>query len=719
MVIDQTFTDLYGWLIVASLVINLTLGGLIFLDSPRRMINRVFGLLCLMLTFWGAGFLGLLLVHSPSAADAWARLYTCSLMMIPPLFYHLILGSMGKEAVKNIAHGFSDTFERIKRIAYVFGLGGVLLIATGLLPQKIKRIPGLYFPETGTGLWGAMLVYGALAAAGAFLLFRQYARSEDKAQRSRLTSILMGAGAALMGCTLNFLSVNSDKLQTVWILPLGHFSTSFCLVLIAFAITTYQLSNVSELTRTSLAYFIMAGVLLFVFGTSLELARRYLAGIPHVETLSLLTSSVIMALLFHPLRYKIQNLADNVFFKSRFDQLTQLKEFDRKVLTVYNREDLTRSLMKNFTNMGFGSIGLLLKDPTRPVFQAKATSGFTVAKSELPELKEDSLLVQYLKEEKEGFMRDEIPRRILIDWERQTLSQEMEGYGAEACFPMFSVRRQALFGILTLGKSELAYASYKGRNLFWLRSVIDKASIMFENFYHAEFENALIPYVGREQAEEIRKNKDGFRESLAGQRMWVSVLMIDIRKFMPLSQEVTPTELVKILQEYRHAMTAIVHEHQGVVDKFIGDAIMAEFGVPILPALSNPDENAVRCALAMQEKMKELNKQGRFGSREIQTGVGIGSGNVVLGNVDSGDRVEYTAMGDAVNMSARLEDIAGNGEVVISDETFDRVKDLVDVKSIARPIYGKKHVVTVHQVLGLKVKFDSFPGALTRPAVNQ
>jgi class 3 adenylate cyclase len=719
MVIDQTFPDLYGWLIVASLVVNLTLGGLIFLDSPRRTINRVFGLLCLMLTFWGIGFLGLLLVNNLHAAEAWARLYTCSLMMIPPLFYHLILGSMGKETIKSIANGFSSVFERIKRIAYVFGLGAVFLIATGFLPQNVKRIPGLYFPQAGGGLWGAMLVYGALAAVGAFLLFRQYARAQDQAQRSRLTSILMGAGAALIGCTMNFLSVNSDKLQTAWILPLGHFSTSFCLVLIAFAITTYQLSNVSELTRTSLAYFIMAGVLLFVFGSSLELTRHYLAWVPHVETLALLTSSVIMALLFHPLRYKIQNLADNVFFKSRFDQLTHLKEFDRKVLTVYSREDLTRSLMKNLTEMGFGSIGLLLKDSGRPVFQAKASSGFTTATPALPELKEDSLLVQYLKEEKEGFVRDEIPRRILIDWERQSLSQDMDAYSAEACFPMFSVRRKALFGILTLGKSELAYASYKGRNLFWLNSVIDKASIMFENFSHAEFENALIPYVGREQAEEIRKNKDDFRDSLSGQRMWVSVLMIDIRRFMPLAQEVSPTELVKILQEYRHAMTAIVHEHQGVVDKFIGDAIMAEFGVPILPPLANPDENAVRCALAMQAKMKELNEQGRFGSREIQTGVGIGSGNVVLGNVDSGDRVEYTAMGDAVNMSARLEDIAGNGEVVISDETFDRVKDLVDVKSTARPIYGKKHVVTVHQVLGLKTRFESFQGENPRQAVNQ
>ena len=724
MGIRETFSDIYNWLIVASLVTNLTLGGLVFADSPRRTINRVFGLLCLILTFWGAGFLGLLIVRTPELADAWARVYTASLMMIPPLFYHLVLGSMSQETIRTISRSFYGTLQTTKRVAYVLGLGGVFLIVTGLLPEHVQYLPaGLYFPGLGSGLWGATLVYGGLAVMGGFLLFKQYLHSQDSSQRSRLNSILMGGGAAVLGCALNFLSVHSPKLQTIWVLPMGHFATSFCIVLIAFAVTTYQLSNVSELTRTGLGYFIMAGVLLWVFGTSLEIGHRYLSPlIPHAETLMLLTSSVVMALVFHPLRYRIQNFADNVFFKSRFDQLTHMMDLDHAILNVYNREDLVNLLTKKLSEMGFGSISLLLKDPTRKAFQAKAASGLAVPQPQLPELHEDSLLVQYLREEDQGFVRDEMPRRILIDWERQALSQELDVFGAEACFPMFSVRRKALFGIITMGKSELGYASYKGRNLFWLKSVMDKAAVMFENFYHAEFENALIPYVGHEQAEEIRKNKDGFRESLEGRRTWLAVLMIDIRRFMPLAQDVTPSELVQILETYRRAMSDIIHEYHGVVDKFIGDAIMAEFGVPILPPLKNPDENAVRCALAMQDKMRELNVQGRFGSREIQTGVGIGSGNVVVGNVNSGDRVEYTAMGDAVNMAARLEDIAGNGEVIISDETFDHVKDIVEVKSTPRPIQGKKHVVTVHQVMGIKAPLNhsAFPGAIApRPAVNQ
>src|SRR5205085_9852345 len=119
-------------------------------------------------------------------------------------------------------------------------------------------------------------------------------------------------------------------------------------------------------------------------------------------------------------------------------------------------------------------------------------------------LRSDSLLIQYLREEKKELIRDEVTRRILADWERQALTDEMEIVHAEICFPLFSTRRRALFGVLVLGNSELGYSSYIGRNIFWLKSVIDNAGIMLDNFYHYEFANALIPYVGRTWADEMR-----------------------------------------------------------------------------------------------------------------------------------------------------------------------------------------------------------------------
>ncbi len=121
----------------------------------------------------------------------------------------------------------------------------------------------------------------------------------------------------------------------------------------------------------------------------------------------------------------------------------------------------------------------------------------------------------------------------------------------------------------------------------------------------------------------------------------------------------------------------------------------------------------------MQEKMGELNQAHHFGERYIATGVGIGSGNVVVGNVDSGDRVEYTVIGDAANMAARLEDLAANGEIVISDETYDRVKNITEVRSVPKSIYGKKSAVMVHYVTGLKSNPQAF-SVFTRPkAANQ
>jgi adenylate cyclase len=273
---------------------------------------------------------------------------------------------------------------------------------------------------------------------------------------------------------------------------------------------------------------------------------------------------------------------------------------------------------------------------------------------------------------------------------------------SEICFPLFSTRRRALFGVITLGNSDLGYSSYKGRNIFWLKSVIDNAGIMLDNFYHQEFASALVPYVGRTWASEMRRNKEGFRERLAGHRTWVSVLMVDIRHFTPLSARLDPSEVVELLQEFRLRIAPIVYRHQGTIDKFIGDAIMIVFGLPILPLLKNPDKNAVECALDIMKEIEAMNpKVFRSGRKErISIGIGVSSGDVIAGNVDSGDRVEYTVIGDAANMVARLEDMAGDNQILISAATHEKVKESVITNALpARAVQGFHEPIVVYELI--------------------
>jgi adenylate cyclase len=131
---------------------------------------------------------------------------------------------------------------------------------------------------------------------------------------------------------------------------------------------------------------------------------------------------------------------------------------------------------------------------------------------------------------------------------------------------------------------------------------------------------------------------------------------------------------------------------------------MVVFGLPILPSLVNPDQNAVQCAMDIMKEMDSLNaKRLENGQKErVAIGIGISSGEVIAGNVDSGDRVEYTVIGDAVNMVARIEDLAGDNQILMSPATFGRVRESVAANSWQpRYLAGFDQAVTVYELVSL------------------
>ena len=148
----------------------------------------------------------------------------------------------------------------------------------------------------------------------------------------------------------------------------------------------------------------------------------------------------------------------------------------------------------------------------------------------------------------------------------------------------------------------------------------------------------------------------------------VTILFADIRSFTTLSEHMLPEEVITMLNEYFDAMANVIFEHDGVLDKFIGDELMAVFGV--VGSAEDAAANAVKAALAMQEKVGLL-MLTRLGQKlpVFQVGVGINTGEVVIGNVGSKNRMDYTVIGDAVNVAARFEQIAEGGMVVIGERT--------------------------------------------------
>jgi len=163
--------------------------------------------------------------------------------------------------------------------------------------------------------------------------------------------------------------------------------------------------------------------------------------------------------------------------------------------------------------------------------------------------------------------------------------------------------------------------------------------------------------------------------------------------------------VVSLLNEYLGAMTEIVFEYEGTLDKFVGDAIVALWGAPI----GQPDhaERACRCALAMIDKLTQLQaKWAAEGKQVIDIGIGINTGDMVVGNIGApGKKMDYTVIGDNVNLGARLESLTRqyNNHIIISEYTYNKVKNITAVNELGSvTVKGKQQPVVIYDLVGLK-----------------
>ncbi len=165
--------------------------------------------------------------------------------------------------------------------------------------------------------------------------------------------------------------------------------------------------------------------------------------------------------------------------------------------------------------------------------------------------------------------------------------------------------------------------------------------------------------------------------SLGGEARQASMLFCDIRGFTALTEQMPPEEVIHMLNEHFTPLTRVVKEHNGVVDKFVGDLIMAVFGAP--KSYGHDAYDAARCALDMIGERKKLNEHSKY---KIEVGIGVATGDVLAGCMGSDDRLNYTVLGERVNLASRLCGQAARGEVVIDSTTHQLLGDLATVESM-------------------------------------
>jgi len=237
--------------------------------------------------------------------------------------------------------------------------------------------------------------------------------------------------------------------------------------------------------------------------------------------------------------------------------------------------------------------------------------------------------------------------------------------------------------------------------------MINYISVVTYNFLAERKQKAMIrgafaQYVPPAVVGELLKNPDML--TLGGEERVMTVIFTDIAGFTTISESLTPTELVELLNEYLTAMTNIVLDYDGIIDKYEGDAIMAEFGAP-LP----DDDHALKAcftAIDMQKRLAELReKLLAEGRPELRARVGINSGPMVIGNMGSSRIFDYTVMGDNVNLSSRLEGAnkAYGTYIMCSEATRMMVEnDIITRELDMLRVKGKTEGVLVHEILAKK-----------------
>jgi adenylate cyclase len=188
-------------------------------------------------------------------------------------------------------------------------------------------------------------------------------------------------------------------------------------------------------------------------------------------------------------------------------------------------------------------------------------------------------------------------------------------------------------------------------------------------------------YVSQQVMEKILKTED--IDKLAGERRKITVLFSDIRQFTKLAESLPPEQVVSLLNAYFEAMLKVIFRHQGILDKFLGDGMMVEFGTPADDPMQ--EKHAVMTALEMQQELKKLTAKWRAeGKPTIEIGIGVHTGLAVVGNIGTEERIEYTAVGDTINIAARLEQTTKllKKPILISETTYMAIKDEFQCESM-------------------------------------
>jgi class 3 adenylate cyclase len=553
------------------------------------------------------------------------------------------------------------------------------------------------------------MVIGAISLLTSVLL--SFFRKASSIARQRAKVVLFGAALAFpipafvmflsnLGVTLAGMKILNNFL----VFPIMIFPAS-----IAYAIAKHNLFDVDVFIKRTVGYVIMTAVVGMAY-FSIQTVVKTVVLSPilggYAENVYPILFALLVVFLFNPVNRKVQGSVDKLFYRKKFDYKDTVLSVSNALTSVLNLDEVLRRIINTLRKeMFIDRAGVILLEPQKEckaLFISDAAEG---PKDDIVEqcLPFDDPLVSLVTREKKLITKYDIAEAPRYSTVREPCGQRFSEMGASLTLPL--TYQDEVTGVLALGNKKSGHF-YSSEDVHLLETLANQGAVAIENAKLAEqmkkeetVRTNLARYLSPQIVDEVIKND--VQVNLGGDRKVVTVLFSDIRNFTTITETRPPDQLVHILNEYFTEMAQIIFEYQGSLDKYIGDAIVAVFG-SLIP-LENSARNAIRASIQMMKRMPILNEKWMREYRfSMDIGIGNNTGEVFLGNIGSPERMEFTVIGDTVNVASRFSGMAKAGQILMTRETLTCCLGCEDIKYKELPpseVKGKTGKMEVFEIL--------------------
>jgi class 3 adenylate cyclase len=676
-------------------IAHLLIGTLVFLMKPHYRTSWIF-LIYSYVTGIFFMFLYKVGIMSPFGLE---NVNIFGYTFIPAVFVHLALGFPEERK-------FLEKHPWAQLLPYI--ASALLFLFIRFLVPTMMDAPKVLFTTCVVYFLVGMLIF-----LGSCL--QLWLRSSSEIVKVRAKMILLAVGIYL---SLPVLDLVSNTLFKVYILPGFNYYLPFFIIFplfVGYSIVKYDLFDIDAVIKRTYGYVLTtAGIAgayaLFVSISNVAFGRFEFTKSPVFPFIFILA----VVFFFNPIRNRIQKFIDRIFYRLEYDYHETVQKISETMRSLLSLDEIGKGMMDTALGTMFIDSGyIMLLNPADQVYVplsagAKRKDDLNVTKSSYndgveipPNLPARDSLVQKIAEKKKEVTIYDIQEDPFYEEDRDACRKTFDQLGATLLIPL--IYENGLTGLMSLG-SKKSGKFYRREDINLLTTLANQGAVAIQNARLVDQMKAeedlranLARYLSPQIVDQVIKKN--VQVNLGGDRKVVTVLFSDIRNFTRISESLPPDKLVQLLNEYFTEMAKIIFENQGSLDKYIGDAIVAVFG-SLIP-LENSGQTAVLAAVQMMKEMLSLNERwkNQYGFR-MDIGIGINTGEVFLGNIGSPERMEFTVIGDTVNIASRFSGLAKPKQILITKETLASLGS--DIKHVELPpvaVKGKTDQLEVFEVV--------------------